>query len=100
MESALHEFDPTLVASFGRSRKKIEYQLERANGKVAREALRRASTARRHAARLADWIYPNEKLQERVHCVLSLVAKFGLRFVDEIRAEIEPETADHKVLFL
>lgn len=100
MESALHEFDPTLAASFGRSRKKIEYQLERANGKVAREALRRASTARRHAAKLADWIYPNENLQERVHCVLSLVAKFGPTFVDEIRAEVEPGTADHKVLFL
>ena len=100
MESALHEFDPTLAESFGRSRKKIEYQLERTSGKVAREAFHRASTARRHAARLADWIYPNQSLQERVHCVLSLLARFGPRLVDEIRAGIEPEIADHRVLVL
>ena len=100
IESALCGFDPTLAASFGRSRRKIEYQLEKASGKVAHEALRRASTAQRHAARLADWIYPNENLQERVYCVLSLVAKFGPGFVDDIRAEVEPGSADHKVVCL
>ena len=99
IESALLEFDPTLAASFGRSRKKIDYQLEKSNGKVAREALRRATTAQRHAATLADWIYPNENLQERVYCVLSLVAKFGPQFVDEVRAQVELDKADHKVLF-
>lgn len=100
IESALREFDPTLAASFGRSRKKIEYQLEKSKGKVAREALRRASTAQRHAAMLADWIYPNENLQERVYCALSLVAKFGPQFVDDVRAQVEPGNADHKVLYL
>ncbi len=97
---ALQKFDPTLGASFGNSRRKIGYQLEKSQSKVAREALRREATSQRHAARLADWVYPTENMQERVYSVLSFVAKFGPGFVEAIRAEIEPGCADHKVLAL
>ncbi len=100
IESDLRAFDPTLAASFGLSRRKIEYQLDKSEGKVARESLRRGPRAQRHAAKLADWVYPRENMQERVYCALSLVATFGTRFVDDIRAAVEPGSADHKLLCL
>ncbi|MCY4189103.1 MAG: bacillithiol biosynthesis BshC, partial [Bryobacterales bacterium] len=100
IESDLRAFDPTLAASFGLSRRKIEYQLDKSEGKVARESLRRGPRAQRHAAKLADWVYPRENMQERVYCALSLVAMFGTRFVDDIRAAVEPGSADHKLLCL
>ncbi len=98
IESTLGGFDPTLQASFKVSRRKIEYQLAKIRSKVSRESLGRADTAQRHAARLAGFLYPNGHLQERVYSVLPFVAKFGLSFVDRVRAATEPGAADHKVI--
>ena len=98
IEAALGGFDPTLAASFNLSRRKIEYQLGKIRSKVSRESLRRSDTAQRHAAKLADFLYPNGNLQERVFGVLTFVARFGLDFVERVREETEPGRPDHKIL--
>lgn len=100
IEAALREFDPTLVASSAVSRRKIEYQLDKIDSKVAREALRRTGTARRHAASLADSVFPNSNLQERVYSVLPFLAKFGPAFVERVQEAINPGSADHTVIHL
>ena len=100
VEAALGGFDPTLVASFAVSRQKIEYQLDKIEAKVSREAFRRAGTARRHAATLADSVFPTGHLQERVYSVPPLLAKFGPAFVGRVSEAIEPGSSDHKVLCL
>ena len=97
IDAALRGFDPTLEASFRVSKRKIEYQLDKIRAKVSREALRRAKTAQGHAARLSGFLFPGGHLQERVYGVLSFIAKFGPSFVERVRAETEPGTADHKV---
>lgn len=98
IEMALSQFDPTLVASFGVSRRKIEYQLEKIEAKVSREAFRRNGAARGHAATLADSLFPLGHLQERVYAVPPMLARFGPEFVDRVREAIEPGSSDHKVL--
>ena len=98
IELTLLDFDPTLAESFRRSRSKIGYQLEKIGLKVYRESLRRSGTARRHAARLSDTLFPNGHLQERIFGVLSFVARFGMSFVDRVRAETQPGSADHKAI--
>ena len=98
METALGEFDPTLADSFTVSRRKIEYQLDKIESKVSREAYRRAGTARRHASTLADFVYPAGHLQERFYSVPLMLAKFGLDFVGRVSGAIEPGSPDHKVL--
>ena len=100
IEKALAGFDPTLVASFAVSRRKIEYQLDKIESKVSHEAFRRAGTARRHAATLADFVFPTGHLQERVYSVPPLLAKFGPGFVGRVSEAIEPGSSDHKVLCL
>ena len=98
METALGEFDPTLADSFTVSRSKIEYQLDKIESKVSREAYRRAGTARRHASTLADFVYPAGHLQERFYSVPLMLAKFGFDFVGRVSGAIEPGSPDHKVL--
>ncbi len=98
IEAAVAEFDPTLAASFKRSQSKIEHQLGKARSKVRLEALRRSETARRQAARLAGFLYPDGHVQERLYSVLAFVAKFGPAFVDRVRAATESGCPDHKVL--
>ena len=100
IEAALRDFDPTLATSFGLSQRKIEYQLDKIAAKVSRESLRRDRTARRHARRLASWIYPQGNLQERVYSVLPFVAKFGPSFVERVVSAIRPGSARHVVLDL
>ncbi len=98
VRSALQDFDPTLAASFSVSRQKIDYQLDKIQHKVAREALRRTETAQRQAARLADFLYPNQHLQERIYGTLPMLARFGPSFVERIEQAIEPECVDHRIL--
>ena len=98
IESALREFDPTLAASFKLSRNKIDYQLTKMQSKVSREALRRAETAQRHAARLSNALCPNDNLQERAYGVLPFLAQFGPSFVERVSAAIRPGSADHRLL--
>lgn len=100
IERALDRFDPTLVASFGVSRRKIEYQLDKIESKVSRESFHRAGTAQRHAAMLADSVFPTGHLQERVYSVPPLLAKFGAGYVERVTEAIEPGSGDHKVLCL
>lgn len=95
---ALEDFDPTLAASFRHSSRKIEYQLDKLRSKVLREALRRSDIARRHAARLADALFPNEHLQERLYGVLPMLAKFGWPLIERVESAIEPGSGDHRIL--
>lgn len=98
IEGAIAGFDPTLAESFKRSKGKIEYQLGKTRTKVKLEALRRSGTARRHAAKLAGFLYPDGHVQERRYSVLSFMAKFGPSFIDCVRAATEPGCPDHKIL--
>lgn len=98
MEAEVRSFDPTLSDSIAVSRRKIEYQLDKIESKVAREAFRRAQTGQRHASRLAGFLYPRGHLQERFYSVPPMLAKFGLHFVRHVMEAIEPGSADHKVL--
>ena len=100
IQEAIRGFDPTLAGSFAVSRKKIAYQLAKTEAKVSREALRRAATARRHAAALADTVYPHGVLQERVYALLPFLARFGPSLAERVRDEIAPGCADHRVLDL
>lgn len=98
MESAVGSFDPTLAEGFRKSKSKIGYQLDKTNAKVGREALRRDATASRQAARLARWMRPGGNMQERVYCVLSLIARFGTEFTEAVYRAIEPGWGDHALL--
>ena len=100
LEGSLRDFDPTLAEALDHSRQKIRYQLDKLQGKTAREALRRTDRAADNAQELLDWIYPHKGPQERLLSILPLWARFGPPLLDSLAEAIRPECLDHQAILL
>jgi bacillithiol biosynthesis cysteine-adding enzyme BshC len=100
LKGPLAEFDSTLAKALNRSRRKIEYQLEKTERKIARQTLLRDQRATADAAELTNLIYPHKHLQERLYSILPFLAKHGPSLVDSIYENIHPDCPDHKFLTL
>lgn len=98
LEASLKTFDPTIAAALDKSRAKIEYQLGKAERKVARETQRRTERASEDAAYLTHYIYPHRHLQERFYSILPFLATHGPGLIGEIYANIHVDCPDHHVL--
>ena len=95
---SLESFDPTLAQAFSRSRRKIDYQLGRMQGKAAREAMRRDERAGREADELHHTLFPRRTLQERLYSFLPFYAEAGPRLIDRLHRAAEPSCLDHRLL--
>ena len=91
-------FDPTLAQALDRSKRKIQYQLAKIEGKVGREAMRRNERARADAASLYGLIFPERHLQERLYSILPFLAKHGLGLMEQIYQAIELDCPDHRTM--
>jgi hypothetical protein len=94
----LARFDPTLAKALDRSKRKIEHQISKIEGKVGRETMRRNDRATADAASLNGLIFPERHLQERLYSILPFLAKHGLDLVDHIYEAIELDCPDHRML--
>ena len=92
--------DPGLANWLAKSRRKIEYQLSRIEGKAGREILRRnerADTAARHASRL---VFPNGHTQERFYSILPFLAQYGPGLIARLEDDLASPGFQHQVLAL
>jgi bacillithiol biosynthesis cysteine-adding enzyme BshC len=94
----LSAFDPTLAQALDRSRRKIDYQLSKIQGKAGRESMRRNDRAMTDAASLYGLIFPERHLQERLYSILPFLAKHGPDLVDHIYQAIELDCPDHRMM--
>ena len=94
----LHSFDPTLAAALEVSRRKIGYQLDKAEGKIRREAVRRDERASSDAAYLAGLVYPEGHLQERFYSILPFLARHGVDLAGRIYENVRLACPDHQIL--
>ena len=91
-------YDPTLGEAMGRSRAKMLYQLGKMRRKMQRAALRRQAETEgqaRHAFRLVS---PHRRLQERYYSFVPFLARYGVRLLEEILAQIDATRPAHEVL--
>jgi uncharacterized protein YllA (UPF0747 family) len=100
LKARLGAFDPTLGKAFNRSRRKIEYQLEKTERKIARQTIVRDARATHDAETLTNFIYPHKHLQERLYSILPFLAKFGPGVVDSIYENVHVDCPDHKFVTL
>jgi bacillithiol biosynthesis cysteine-adding enzyme BshC len=98
LKSELTTFDSTLVKALNRSRRKIDYQLEKTERKIARQTMLRDERASRDAAALANLIYPHKHLQERFYSILPFMAKHGPGVIETIWDNVHLDCPDHKLL--
>lgn len=94
----LEHFDPTLAKAAERSRRKMEYQVQKIEGKVARQILARDETAARVAASLSGLIYPHRHLQERLYSILPLLAEHGMDLASRMYDHVQLDCPDHQLV--
>jgi uncharacterized protein YllA (UPF0747 family) len=100
LKAKLVAFDSTLAKALNRSRRKIEYQLEKTQRKIARQTLVRDERATHDAEALTNLVYPHKHLQERLYSILPFLAKFGTGLVDSIYENVHVDCPDHKFVTL
>jgi bacillithiol biosynthesis cysteine-adding enzyme BshC len=97
---SLRAFDVTLAKAAERSQKKVRYQLDKMQKKVAREMLARDARAAGHAASLYGLIYPQRHLQERLYSILPFLASHGLGLIDQIFENVHLDCPEHQLLVI
>ena len=100
MSNELQRFDPSIAKALERSRRKIQYQVEKITRKVGREALVRSDRSARDVASLTHLLFPRHRLQERLYSTLAHVAQFGPDLANRIYQEMKLDCVDHRVLLL
>ncbi len=98
IHDSLADFDPTLGEAFANSQRKINYQLAKIRAKAARESLRRNDRSTGDADRLANLIYPEKTLQERLYCALPFLAQHGDQLIPTLYDAIDLDCPDHQIL--
>jgi bacillithiol biosynthesis cysteine-adding enzyme BshC len=98
LDRELAAFDPSLAAALGKSRRKIEYQIEKMRRKTGREMLLREERAAAHAAYLHALLFPEKHLQERLYSIVPFLARHGLDLVDRVYENVHLDCPDHRML--
>jgi bacillithiol biosynthesis cysteine-adding enzyme BshC len=100
LKAQVTAFDLTLGKALNRSRRKMEYQLEKMERKIARQTLLRDHRATGDAAALTNLIFPHKHLQERLYSILPFLAKHGPSLIDSVYENVHTDCPDHKLLTL
>lgn len=98
IRESLRRLDPTLSDAAANSLQKMQYQLSNLERKAAAAVQQRTDQVEKDAARLENSLYPEKTLQERFYGGISLLARFGLPFLDHLYEHIALDSPDHLVL--
>lgn len=90
--------DPTLEASAEAALAKIKHQLTVLEKKMLRAEKRKHETATHRIAKLKEWLFPNESLQERTENFIEYYTLHGQEFIDTVVQCIKP--IDNKFLII
>ena len=94
----LERFDPTLAKAAAKSRRKMDYQVQKIERKVSRQVLLRDATATQHAASLNGLLYPHKHLQERFYSILPLLAQHGPDLAARMYEHVQLDCPDHQLV--
>lgn len=100
LDTGLEKLDPTLREAAGRSAAKMRYQLQRLEQRAALAQQRRQEDLARHAHEIATALYPHKNLQEREVAWVYFLARYGTQLIAELKAQADPASSDHLLLYL
>ncbi len=95
---AIKAVDPTLEGAVDTSRQKMLHQVEGLRTKFINAEARRNETLERHLDTMANSLFPEKKLQERVINVTSFLARYGLNFAARLEAELTLDPTEHQII--
>jgi bacillithiol synthase len=100
LRPALNAVDPTLAGALDTSRQKVIHQVEALRTKFVNAEARRNETLERHMDAIANSLYPEKKLQERMINITSFLMRYGLDFVGRLEQELSLDSREHQVIEL
>jgi uncharacterized protein YllA (UPF0747 family) len=90
--------DPTLVGALDTSKQKVLYQIETLHTRFINAETKRNEVMERQLESIANSLYPDRKLQERVINVTSFLARYGSAFIQRLQDTASLETTEHQVI--
>lgn len=98
LDSIAAGLDPTLIGAVVTAREKISYQLTHLRGKFSRARYQREEVLSRRIEGACRQCFPYGEPQERVIAGIYFLAKYGPRFLDELRDTLEIGGEKHQVV--
>jgi bacillithiol synthase len=98
LRSAVRTVDPTLEGAIDTSRQKVLHQIEGLRTKFINAEARRNETLERHLDAIANSLFPEKRLQERVINVTSFLARYGSGFITKLQEELTLDLREHQVI--
>lgn len=92
------QFDKGLTKFAEQTQGKIDFALKNLESKTFAVHKKSQGDSRNRIYRLYNALSTNRGLQERALNISYFISKYGLRFVDQLYDQIEPEIADHQLL--
>ena len=80
------------------SRQKVLHQIDTLRTKFVNAEARRNETLERHLDTIANSIFPEKKLQERVINITSFLARYGVEFVRHLDDALSLDSREHQVI--
>jgi uncharacterized protein YllA (UPF0747 family) len=98
LRPALTAVDATLGGALDTSEQKVLHQLETLRTKFVNAEARRNETLERQLEAIANSIYPEKKLQERVLNITSFLARYGLSILPHLEQALDLDSREHQVI--
>jgi uncharacterized protein YllA (UPF0747 family) len=98
LRPALNAVDPTLSGALDNSRQKVLHQIEALRTRFVNAEARRNEMLERHLDLLANSLFPEKKLQERVVNVTSFLARYGFGLIGRLERELDLDSREHQVI--
>jgi bacillithiol synthase len=100
LREPLTKLDQTLLGALDTASEKMLFQFNGLRAKAGRAEGFRTGVLNTHENEIANWLFPNNALQERSFGLLTFLASEGLELLDHLDRHIKAGTGEHCFLFL
>ena len=94
----LTSVDPTLLGALETSQQKMLHQLESLRTRFLNAEARRNEVLGRQLDAIANSLFPQKKLQERVLNVMSFLARYGCGLIGRMEQQLELDPTEHQIV--
>jgi uncharacterized protein YllA (UPF0747 family) len=101
LEKYVEQIDPTLREAAKNSFSKIQYQIDSLKSKAVHAEEKKNSSMVQQLGKISDYVYPEEKYQERFYNIVQYLNRYGWDFINTIYENIDIDNlGKHQVLYL
>jgi uncharacterized protein YllA (UPF0747 family) len=98
LRPALTTVDATLGGALDTSQQKVLHQMEALRTKFVNAEARRNETLERQLEAVANSLFPEKKLQERVLNISSFLARYGVSVLRQLEQALDLDSREHQVI--